>query len=152
VISSRSYGPILTLLVGPDRRKFRAHEEVLRQSTVFSNEIDRLLRDGSDLSEEIRLPEENSDLFSSLLQFLYKGDYEPAVDAPEEKCMVTIGGIRVLRDTAMYCLGVKYGIPSLQDWSLKKLGKRESLLAALPRLGDKRYLTPIQETVCGPHP
>ncbi|KAI0485327.1 hypothetical protein GGR56DRAFT_617687 [Xylariaceae sp. FL0804] len=84
----RSVGcsPIVTLAVGPEGRLFAAHEEVLRQSPFF----DHVCRDqayaaargssGSTSSSggrRISLPDQEPEVFSAVLEYLYKGDYYP---------------------------------------------------------------------------
>ncbi len=67
--------PIVTLTVGREGRLFAAHEDVLCQSPFF----ERLCR-GQFLgaqSKRIALPEEEPEVFSAVLEYLYKGDYYP---------------------------------------------------------------------------
>jgi hypothetical protein len=67
--------PIVTLTVGREGRLFAAHEDVLCQSPYF----EALCR-GQYLgaqSKRIALPEEEPEVFSAVLEYLYKGDYYP---------------------------------------------------------------------------
>jgi len=67
--------PIVTLTVGGEGRLFAAHEDVLCQSPFF----EALCR-GQYLeaqSKRIALPEEEPEVFSAVLEYLYKGDYYP---------------------------------------------------------------------------
>jgi hypothetical protein len=67
--------PIVTLTIGREGRLFAAHEEVLSQSPWF----ERACRDqylGAQ-SKRISLPEEEPEVFSAVLEYLYKGDYYP---------------------------------------------------------------------------
>jgi len=61
--------------VGAEGRLFAAHEHVLCQSPFF----ERILRgDYLDAqSKRISLPEEEPEVFSAVLEYLYKGDYYP---------------------------------------------------------------------------
>jgi hypothetical protein len=67
--------PIVTLNVGRDGRLFAAHEDVLRQSPFF----EAALRSGycDAQSKRISLPDEEPEVFSAILEYLYKGDYYP---------------------------------------------------------------------------
>jgi hypothetical protein len=67
--------PIVTLTVGADGRLFAAHEDVLRQSPFF----DAACRGGyfDAQSRRISLPDEEPEVFSAILEYLYKGDYYP---------------------------------------------------------------------------
>jgi len=67
--------PIVTLTVGREGRLFAAHEDVLCQSPYFE-----VLCHGQCLgaqSKRIALPEEEPEVFSAVLEYLYKGDYYP---------------------------------------------------------------------------
>lgn len=67
--------PIITLVVGREGRLFAAHEEVLSQSPFF----ERVCRDQflEAQSKRISLPDEEPEVFSAVLEYLYKGDYYP---------------------------------------------------------------------------
>ncbi|KAK0721657.1 hypothetical protein B0T26DRAFT_641056 [Lasiosphaeria miniovina] len=67
--------PIVTLTVGAEARLFAAHEDVLCQAPFF----EKILR-GNYLgaqSKRIALPDEDPEVFSAILEYLYKGDYYP---------------------------------------------------------------------------
>ncbi|KAK8029888.1 hypothetical protein PG993_011179 [Apiospora rasikravindrae] len=67
--------PIVTLAVGREGRLFAAHEEVLAQSPFFERACrDQYLRSQS---KRISLPDEEPEIFSAVLEYLYKGDYYP---------------------------------------------------------------------------
>jgi hypothetical protein len=68
--------PIVTMTVGREGRLFAAHEDVLCQSPFF----ERILRGTYAFdaqSKRISLPEEEPEVFSAVLEYLYKGDYYP---------------------------------------------------------------------------
>jgi hypothetical protein len=67
--------PIVTMTVGREGRLFAAHEDVLCQSPFF----ERILRGNffDAQSKRISLPEEEPEVFSAVLEYLYKGDYYP---------------------------------------------------------------------------
>lgn len=73
---------IITMVVGRDQRLFAAHEDVLSLSPFLA----LACRDGffaggpgspGDGSRRIFLPDEEPEVFSCVLEFLYKGDYSP---------------------------------------------------------------------------
>jgi hypothetical protein len=67
--------PIVTITVGREGRLFAAHEDVLCQSSYFE-----VLCRGQYLEAQgkrIALPEEEPEVFSAVLEYLYKGDYYP---------------------------------------------------------------------------
>ncbi|KAJ6784393.1 hypothetical protein PWT90_05073 [Aphanocladium album] len=67
--------PIVTLTVGREGRLFAAHEDVLRQSPFFDVACRSAFPDAQ--SRRISLPEEEPEVFSAVLEYLYKGDYYP---------------------------------------------------------------------------
>ncbi|POR33530.1 Uncharacterized protein TPAR_06279 [Tolypocladium paradoxum] len=67
--------PIVTLTVGRDGRLFAAHEDVLRQSPFFDAACRANFPDAQ--SRRISLPDEEPEVFSAILEYLYKGDYYP---------------------------------------------------------------------------
>lgn len=67
--------PIVTLNVGRDGRLFAAHEDVLRQSPFFEAALRSGYHDAQ--SKRISLPDEEPEVFSAVLEYLYKGDYYP---------------------------------------------------------------------------
>jgi hypothetical protein len=70
--------PIVTLVVGRDGRLFAAHEDVLCQSPFFGAAVRNRLYNGQpQTSKRISLPDEEPEVFSAVLEYLYKGDYFP---------------------------------------------------------------------------
>jgi len=67
--------PIVTMTVGRDGRLFAAHEDVLCQSPFFERILRGTYFDAQ--SKRISLPEEEPEVFSAVLEYLYKGDYYP---------------------------------------------------------------------------
>jgi len=65
--------PIITLEVGREGRLFAAHEDVLSQSSYF----DACLRGQFLEGKRMALPDEEPEVFSAVLEYLYKGDYYP---------------------------------------------------------------------------
>ncbi|KAH9904020.1 hypothetical protein F4778DRAFT_733628 [Xylariomycetidae sp. FL2044] len=67
--------PIVTLTVGREGRLFAAHEEVLCQSPFFEHACRGQYLEAQ--SKRIALPDEEPEIFSAVLEYLYKGDYYP---------------------------------------------------------------------------
>ncbi|KAI1639245.1 hypothetical protein F4809DRAFT_648714 [Biscogniauxia mediterranea] len=67
--------PIITLTVGKEGRLFAAHEEVLCQSAYFQRACREQFLEAQ--SKRISLPDEEPEVFSAVLEYLYKGDYYP---------------------------------------------------------------------------
>lgn len=67
--------PIVTLAVGEEGRLFAAHEDVLSQSPFFEELCRGQYLEAQ--SKRISLPEEEPEVFSGVLEYLYKGDYYP---------------------------------------------------------------------------
>jgi len=67
---------IITIVVGREQRLFAAHEDVLGHSPYFATACrDQFFDGGSD--RRILLPDEEPEIFSCVLEYLYKGDYSP---------------------------------------------------------------------------
>lgn len=70
--------PIVTLTVGREGRLFAAHEDVLCQSPFFKQALrGGILEQSYAQSKRIALPDEEPEVFSAVLEYLYKGDYYP---------------------------------------------------------------------------
>lgn len=66
---------VITICVGKDQRLFAAHEDVLSLSPFFA-----ACCRGQFLqphNKQISLPDEQPEVLSSILEYLYKGDYYP---------------------------------------------------------------------------
>lgn len=72
---SAAPSPIVTLTIGREGRLFAAHEDVLRQAPFFEAACRDHLFDAQ--SRRISLPDEEPEVFSAVLEYLYKGDYYP---------------------------------------------------------------------------
>ncbi|EZF19054.1 hypothetical protein H112_05363 [Trichophyton rubrum D6] len=142
-IGSTLTSPIITLVVGRESRLFAAHEDILSISPFFSSAIREQASDGG--MKQIALPDEEPEILSCVLEFLYKGDYYPRLmhnkrrnswvleDAQDlsktggrGSCEATIfySGVNdyLLRDTVIYCAAEKYGLDELKRLSLRKQG------------------------------
>lgn len=70
--------PIVTLTIGREGRLFAAHEDVLCQSPFFKQALrGGYLEASYAQSRRLALPEEEPEIFSAVLEYLYKGDYYP---------------------------------------------------------------------------
>jgi len=67
--------PIVTLTVGHEGRLFAAHEDVLCQAPFFEKVLRGNYLDAQ--NKRIALPDEEPEVFSAVLEYLYKGDYYP---------------------------------------------------------------------------
>ncbi|RJE18071.1 hypothetical protein PHISCL_09596 [Aspergillus sclerotialis] len=132
---------VVTLSVGPSQRLFAAHEAILCASPFFA----AYCRNHPDLNgtaKRISLPDEQPEILSCILEFLYRGDYYPhliynkrrntweledtGVDADGQSNEATIfhpgAGAMILKDTAVYCAAEKYAIEPLKRLALRKQG------------------------------
>ena len=141
-------------MVGRDQRLFAAHEDVLSASPFFQS-ANKDTFYAADSARRIFLPDEEAEIFSAVLEFLYKGDYFPrllhdrhrnawvleSVDEPSALSpqfqgrgtsdTVTMHHSRVgdliLRDTAIYCLAERFGLEELKRLSLRKQGLQSGI-------------------------
>lgn len=68
---------IVTIVVGQDQRLFAAHEDVLCHSPYFAAALQGQYFDPGRPDRRIHLPHEEAEVFSCVLEYLYKGDYQP---------------------------------------------------------------------------
>lgn len=132
-----SNSPIVTLVVGPEQRIFAAHEDILCKSPFFGTVLRKQYMESG---KRMALPDEDPEILSSILEYLYKGDYSPRLvhnkrrDAWEiesnDAATVELQGIKgeVLKDTVIYCAGEKYGLDELKRIALRKQGLRKYIL------------------------
>jgi len=139
--------PIVTLVVGREQRLFAAHEDVLCHSSYFGAALKGNFLHGA--SKRMELPDEEPEILSCILEFLYKGDYYPRLlhnkrrdtwdleDAQDFKAggrgnsastiyLADAGG-DILRDTVVYCAAEKYGLEELKRLSLRKQGLQSGI-------------------------
>lgn len=93
-------------------------------------------------NKRILLPDEEPEIFSSVLEYLYKGDYYPRLMHNKRKNTWELesgeGGNSVestvyhhgidgelLKDTVIYCTAEKYGLEELKRVALRKQGLRK---------------------------
>lgn len=129
-------------MVGREQRLFAAHEDVLCQSPYFAAALKGKFLESA--SKRMELPDEEPEILSCVLEFLYKGDYYPRLmhnkrrdtwDLEDAQDLKTGGrgnsastihlrdaGGDILRDTVVYCAAEKYGLEELKRLSLRKQG------------------------------
>lgn len=145
-VASTLTSPIVTLVVGMEQRLFAAHEDVLSHSSYFAAALKgKFLDDGS---KKVELPNEEPEILSCVLEFLYKGDYYPRLvhnkrrntwDLEDQDLktggrgnsastiyLPDVGG-EVLRDTIVYCAAEKYGLDELKRLALRKQGLQSGI-------------------------
>jgi len=154
-VGSTLTSPIVTFTVGREGRLFAAHEDVLSVSPFFAVACRGQFLEGG--SKRIDLPDEEPEIFSCVLEYLYKGDYYPRLlhnkrrsaweleDAvntsphPENpsgrgsvEATIYISSVReyLLRDTVIYCAAEKYGLEELKRLALKKQGLQSGIEVA----------------------
>ncbi|KAI9374841.1 hypothetical protein BJX61DRAFT_496626 [Aspergillus egyptiacus] len=132
---------VVTISVGPDKRLFAAHREILCVSPFFTIACSRAQILNSVNVRRINLPEEQPEVFSCVLEYLYKGDYYPRLIHNESRDAWELEGStssdgqsdgatifhpatggEILKDTAVYCAANKYGLEHLKRLSLVKQG------------------------------
>ena len=143
-LGSTLTSPIITLVVGADRRLFACHQDVLCLSPFFAAALKGQFYEG--VSHRIELPDEEPEVFSSVLEYLYKGDYYPrllhdkrrntwALEEGQAMPMDSntrgsvestvyhrgVGGV-LLKDTVVYCTAEKFGLDELKRLALRKQG------------------------------
>ncbi|KAN0116726.1 hypothetical protein V8E51_002703 [Hyaloscypha variabilis] len=149
--SSTLTSPIVTFTVGKEGRLFAAHEDVLSLSPFFAAAVRGQFLEAE--SKRIDLPDEEPEIFSCVLEYLYKGDYYPrlmhnkrkgsweledAVSSPnpenpggrgsvEPTIYISSVGEHLLRDTVIYCAGEKYGLEELKRLALRKQGLQSGI-------------------------
>ncbi|WDK11345.1 hypothetical protein CGRA01v4_02624 [Colletotrichum graminicola] len=139
---------IITLVVGTEQRLFAAHEDILCASPFFQN----ILRspystDAGTGAKRVALPDEEPEIFSSVLEYLYKGDYYPRLVHNKRRNSWEIEALNaddgrngvestvyhhgvdgdLLKDTVIYCAAQKYGLEELKRVSLRKQGLQSGI-------------------------
>jgi len=154
-VGSTLTSPIITFTVGKEGRLFAAHEDVLSLSPFFAAACRSQYLEAE--SKRIDLPDEEPEIFSCVLEYLYKGDYYPrllhnkrrstweledAVSSPnpentpggrggvEPTIYISSVGQDLLRDTVIYCAAEKYGLEELKRLALRKQGLQSGIEVA----------------------
>lgn len=141
--------------MGSDARLFAAHADVLALSPFFAAACRGQFLEAH--TRRIDLPDESPEIFSSVLEYLYKGDYYPrllhnkrrntweledgsvpsspteargAVESTIYHTPATSPDgtpIQVLKDTVIYCLADKFSLPDLKRLALRKQGLQQGV-------------------------
>jgi len=153
-VSSSLTSRIVTFTVGREGRLFAAHEDVLSLSPFFTAACRGNIRESQ--SMRINLPDEEPEIFSCVLEYLYKGDYYPrlvhnkrrssweledAEKSPnpenpggrgsvEATTYISSVGQHLLKDTVIYCAAEKYGLEELKRLALRKQGLQSGIEVA----------------------
>jgi len=140
--------PIITLIVGRERRLFAAHEDVLSRSPFFASALKGQFFESS--AKTVELPDEEPQIFSCVLEYLYKGDYYPRLlyskrrnsweleDAEDPHNLGGRGSVEsttfhtgvggdLLKDTVIYCTAEKFGLDELKRLALRKQGLQSGI-------------------------
>ncbi|RMZ87081.1 hypothetical protein DV736_g5691, partial [Chaetothyriales sp. CBS 134916] len=130
---------IITICVGPDQRLFAGHEDILSRSPYFEAACKNQFYDSS--SRRINLPDEQPEVLSAILEYLYKGDYQPILlhnkardtweldESVKDEDTIWHHSVKqpILKDTAIYCAASCYCLPDLQRLALRKQGLRSNV-------------------------
>ncbi|KAI4235019.1 MAG: hypothetical protein L6R40_006565 [Gallowayella cf. fulva] len=138
--------PIVTICVGPEQRLFAAHEDVLSHSPFFAAICRGQFLETA--TKRVNLPEELPEIFSSVLEYLYKGDYYPRLlhnkrrntweleettnnNGGRGNVESTVfhhgAGQVLLKDTMLYCTADRYGLDELKRLALRKQGLQSGI-------------------------
>ena len=144
--------PIITLVVGRDQRLFAAHEDQLTRSPFFAAALKGQFFESE--TKKVLLPDEEPEIFSCVLEYLYKGDYTPRLLFNKRRNSWELEGIEtgkqdrtqsgqtrsvmstiyhsgvggeVLRDTVIYCTAEKFGLDELKRLALRKQGLQSGI-------------------------
>ena len=148
--SSPSADPFVQ--VGKEQRLFAAHEDALASSPIFAAACRGQFLEAH--NKRIDLPDEEPEIFSCVLEYLYKGDYYPRLmlnkrrntweleDAQVHNAhsggrgsvasvvYLSGGGDALLKDTVIYCAAEKYGLEELKRLALRKQGLQSGIEVA----------------------
>ncbi|KAI3324827.1 hypothetical protein HD806DRAFT_521862 [Xylariaceae sp. AK1471] len=135
---------IVTLIIGRDQRIFAAHEDVLCASSWFQQALSEQYMDPQN-GKRIHLPDDEPEIFSSILEYLYKGDYYPRLIHNKRRNSWEIEQLDeehgsneatvyhhavdgdILKDTVIYCTAEKYGLEELKRVALRKQGLQSGI-------------------------
>ena len=104
----------MTIAVGPAQRLFAAHEDVLSKSPYFAQACQAQFFEPA--NKRVELLNEEPEVFSAVLEYLYKGDYSPQLAYDKKRSSfyltklegrtpdstVQYNGSSILKDTAIY--------------------------------------------------
>ena len=132
-------------MVGREGRLFAAHEDQLTRSPFFAAALKGQFFESG--AKKVVLPDEEPEILSCVLEYLYKGDYTPRLlynkrrnsweletsyngdrvgNAMSSIYHSGVGG-EVLRDTVIYCTAEKFGLDELKRLALRKQGLQSGI-------------------------
>ncbi|KAI0151661.1 hypothetical protein GGR57DRAFT_471070 [Xylariaceae sp. FL1272] len=135
---------IVTLVIGRDQRIFAAHEDVLSASPWFQQALSEQYMDLQN-GKRIHLSDEEPEIFSSVLEYLYKGDYYPRLIHNKRRNSWELEPVDdehgsnestiyrhaidgdILKDTIIYCTAERYGLEELKRVALRKQGLQSGI-------------------------
>ncbi|KAL9102200.1 MAG: hypothetical protein Q9163_002625 [Psora crenata] len=148
-VGSPLTSPIITLVIGREGRLFAAHEDQLTLSPFFAAALKGQFFESG--GKRVVLPDEEPEIFSCILEYLYKGDYTPRLlhnkrrntwelesdmqdpsnngGRASVKSTIYHSGVGgdLLRDTAIYCAADKFGLDELKRLALRKQGLQSGI-------------------------
>lgn len=132
--------------MGSEQRLFAAHEDILSRSPYFAAICRGQFLESA--AKRVNLPEELPEVFSSVLEYLYKGDYYPRIIHNKRRNVSELEGNAnnngghgavesivyhqgvgqaLLKDTVIYCTAERYGLDELKKLALKKQGLQSGI-------------------------
>ncbi|KAI4251011.1 MAG: hypothetical protein LQ352_005129, partial [Teloschistes flavicans] len=143
-VGSTLTSAIVTICVGHEQRLFAAHEDILSHSPFFAAICRGQFLESA--TKRVNLPEELPEIFSSVLEYLYKGDYYPRLlhnkrrntweledtenngrGGVESTVSHPRAGQELLKDTMLYCTADRYGLDELKRLALRKQGLQSGI-------------------------
>ena len=139
-------------MVGCEQRLFAAHEDQLTRSPFFAAALKGQFFESD--AKKVVLPDEEPEILSCVLEYLYKGDYTPRLlynkrrnswelEGSSSSKQASENGGRVgnakstiyhpgvggelLRDTVIYCTAEKFGLDELKRLALRKQGLQSGI-------------------------
>lgn len=125
---------MVKIIVGPSSETFYAHEGILTKVDYFDRTLNGEFLESK--TREVTLPDDDPQIFSSILEFLYSEEYSArfkmvggtkgtkgvksipgynGVELPKHLCAAA------MRHAKIYCLADKFGMTNLQKLVLEKL-------------------------------
>lgn len=102
---------IVTVLVGPKRKRFYLHRDLICQRSPFMEKCLSKNRFSEGDKNELYLPEDDPKAFSVLVEWIYRGRL-PGIVTPGS---ASVGYVDVVDMSAAYCMADKFGMEELQN-------------------------------------
>lgn len=118
---SHLMSPIATLYVGQERVQFHVHEDTLTKLAFFQAALQGKFKEA--LEKTIAMPEDDPSKISSLIEFLYTGNYtytyDPRNVQPKDGSDTPVGDLAEgLYHLGVYVVASKYDSPKLSDMAV----------------------------------